>query len=140
MSLFFFFFSCFTLSWIVCFYPLIAQTPDYCQLLSINFMCYITDSVNLVVNDSNLSCFHLFYGSCQGYLVWFIALSVFSFLLLISSFRVWFRDILIDTRCIFNNFASLKHPFLSEHAPVFTMLSSIILITSTTGYILNDVY
>ena len=68
-------------------------------------MGYIIDSVNLVVIVSNRSCFYLFYGSCQEYLVCFITLSVFCFVFgsffiigsYFSSFHVWFRDILIDT-------------------------------------------
>ena len=82
-----------------------------------DFMCYIIDSVNLVVFASNLSCFFLFYGSCQEYLVCFIALSVFFCFIHVS-----FRCILIDTRSIFNSFPGLQSPFLSVHAPVFTLL------------------
>ena len=47
---------------------------------------------------------------------------------------------LIDTSSIFNNFAGLQSPFLSEHAPVFTLLSWIILMSPTTRYILKDGY
>ena len=126
------------------------QTLGYCQLLLINFMSFIIDLVNLVVIGSNRNCFYLFYGSCQGYLVCSIALSVFllgAFLALLfynrklflaSMFRL--ATFLIDTSSIFNNFAGLQSPFLSEHAPVFTLLSWIILMSPTTRYILKDGY
>ena len=45
MSLFFFPFFWFTLSWIVCFHSLIVQTLDYCQLLLI---CLILDAILLI--------------------------------------------------------------------------------------------
>ena len=105
MSLFFVLFFLFYIILNSLLYPLIAQNFDYCQLFLINFMCYIIDSVNLVVIVSNRSCFYLFYGSCQGYLVCFITLYVFCFVFgsffiigsYFSSFHVSFRDILIDT-------------------------------------------
>ena len=47
---------------------------------------------------------------------------------------------MIDASSIFNNFAGLQCPFLSEHARIFTLLSLIILISPTTRYILKDGY
>lgn len=125
----------------------IAQNLDYCQLFWIQLVpCAIRVLsfllVNLLVIASNLSCI---YFSLLELSVHFVCLYPYFFhslflqqeVILSSMFHLIAFWLTHDPNLII---LQAYHPFLSEHAPLFIMLSSIMLLSSIIRHVFKDVY